>query len=321
MENYSKDVTVIVRSAGERTEKVCEKLILEQGIQPTDLFVVREVPFSKAMKVSFEKGIRQGKKWTLCIDADVLIRRDAIQTMVELAEKQPDRVCEVQGLVMDKFFSGPREAGNHLYRTSLLNKVIGHIPREGTDIRPETHALNRMKEDGYNWVNIPYIVGIHDDEQYNFDIYRKAFVHAVKHLQYADLFIPHWKKNAHLDQDFAVALQAFSDSIRNSDDVFINRTQNLYKDYFDRTGFDEKGVLNDAVYTSELVDERIQNWEIDQKYYDHFPDRLGMDTQKDVFIRKIKSSYHNRGALKTLILTVSKGMEELGKKIGSRIPE
>jgi len=321
MEHYSEDVTVIIRSAGERTEKVCEKLIIEQGIPLKDLIVVKEVPFSKAMKVSFEHGIKQGKKWTLCIDADVLLRSDAIQTMVELAEKQPDRVCEIQGLVMDKFFSGPREAGNHLYRTSLLNKVIDHIPQEGKDIRPETHALNRMKEDGYNWVNVPYVVGIHDDEQYNFDIYRKAFVHAVKHLQYADLFIPYWKKNAKFDHDFLVAIQAFSDSIRNSGDVYINRSQNLYKDYFDEAGFDEKSVLNDIVYTSKLIDERIDNWQIDQKYYDYFPNKLGLDTQRDVFIRKIKSSFNNRGVSKTLILTVSKGLEELGKKIGSRIPE
>lgn len=321
MEYYSKDVTVIVRSAGERTEKVCEKLILEQGIQEKDLAVVKEVPFSKAMKVSFEHGIKKGKKWTFCIDADVLLRKGSIQKMTELAESQPERVCEIQGLVMDKFFSGPREAGNHLYRTSLLKEVIDRIPEEGTDIRPETHALNRMKEDGYDWVSVPYIVGIHDDEQFNFDIYRKAFVHAVKHLNYADLLIPHWKKNSKSDQDFNVALQAFSDSIRNSDDVFINRSQNLYKDYFDQTGFDEKNVLNDIVYSTELIDEKIQSWQINEKYYDYFPNRMGMDTQADVFIRKMKSSYHSRGALKTAILTVSKGLEELGKKIGNRIPE
>jgi hypothetical protein len=321
MEYYSKDATVIIRSAGERTEKVCEKLILEQGIQERDLAVVKEEPFSKAMKVSFEHGIKQGKKWTFCIDADVLLRKGAIQKMIELAESQPERVCEIQGLVLDKFFSGPREAGNHLYRTSLLNKVIDRIPGEGTDIRPETHALNRMKEDGYDWVSVPFIVGIHDDEQFNFDIYRKAFVHAVKHLHYADLLIPHWKKNSKSDQDFKVALQAFSDSIRNSDDVFINRSQNLYSDHFNQTGFDEKGVLDAELYSAEFIDEKIQNWQINDKYYDYFPNRLGMDTQADVFIRKVKSSYHSRGALKTAILTVSKGLEELGKKIGKRIPE
>lgn len=315
------NTTIIIRSVNERTEQLCKKLILEQSIEQEDLFIVREVPFSRSMKKSFQIGIDRGKKWTFCVDADVLLRRDSIQKMIRFAEQQPSNVCEIQGLVLDKFFSGPRGAGNHLYRTSLLKKVIEKIPKEGVDIRPETHALNRMKEDGYPWKNIPYLVGIHDDEQYNLDIYRKAFVQAVKHLDRADLLIHHWKKNIENDQDYKVALRAFSDSIQNTEDVFINSEQNLYQELFRRAGFSEKGELDTSSISLNDIEEKIQNWETDAKYYDYFPHSQGLNSQSDVVTRKLKSSFKKRGFLKTFLLTASQTLIILGEKLGSRIPE
>ncbi len=44
--NSFNDTTVIIRSAGERTEQLCKKLILEQGVPELQVFVVREVPCS-----------------------------------------------------------------------------------------------------------------------------------------------------------------------------------------------------------------------------------------------------------------------------------
>ena len=55
-----------------------------------------------------------------------------------LAEQQAKKVCEVQGYVLDKFYVGPRTAGNHPYRTSLSPKMIENIQYEGEDGRPET---------------------------------------------------------------------------------------------------------------------------------------------------------------------------------------
>jgi hypothetical protein len=37
--------TLFIRAAGERTEKLCKKLILEQCVPESWVFVVREVPF------------------------------------------------------------------------------------------------------------------------------------------------------------------------------------------------------------------------------------------------------------------------------------
>src|SRR6056297_1819677 len=121
------NVIVIIRAAGERTEELCKKLILEQGIAEEYVKIIHEVPFSAALKKSYELGIESGKKWTFCVDADVLLRPHSVRKLTELADKQPENVCEIQGYMMDKFFGGIRRGGVHLYRSSLLPLVLQNI--------------------------------------------------------------------------------------------------------------------------------------------------------------------------------------------------
>lgn len=316
-----KDITVIIRSVNERTEQLCKKLLVDQGVLEENLHLIREVPFSAAMRKSFQIGIENKKRWTLCVDADVLSRSGAVQKLVEHAETKKENICEVQGYMLDKFFGGIRRGGFHLYRTSLLPKVIECIPKEGVDIRPESRTLKEMAKRGYPRAVVPYIVGIHDDEQYNYDIYRKAFVQAVKHLNKADLLVSHWKENADKDPDFKVALVAFSDSIRNTEPVFIDTEQNLYKEKFKRAGFNEKEELNIDTVSLQDIEEKINTWNASEKYYDYYPDRDGLDNQKTIAVRKIRQSFKSRGVGKTALLILSQGFTGLGKKLGSRIPE
>jgi hypothetical protein len=215
--------TIIIRSVGERTEALCKKLIIEQGVSEDAIFIINEAPFSKAMKVGFEIGIREKRPWTFCVDADVLLRPGSVLNMIRHAEKQPKNVCEIQGFVLDKFFGGARTAGVHLYRTSLLEKVLQEIPLEGVDIRPESFALNSMKKNGYPWYAVEELVGLHDFEQSNEDIFRKCFAQAHKHLNYTELFIPFWRSKSFLDEDYKIALAGFGEGIKHFGDVRIDK--------------------------------------------------------------------------------------------------
>lgn len=315
-----KNTTFIIRSVRERTEPLCKHLILEQGVYEEDVFVVREVPFSASMKRSFEIGIEQGKKWTFCIDADVLLRPRSIDKMLKFAEKQNNNVCEVQGFILDKFFAGPRQAGNHLYRTSLLPEVLRRIPEEGTDIRPESYTLAKMKKDGYPIAKYLGIIGTHDDEQYNFDIYRKAFVQAVKHLDRAELLITHWKNNINIDPDFTVALQAFSDSIKNTSEVFINHKQNLYMEMFEKAGFREKDPIEINLFTPESIENRINNWNIPDLYYKLHPNSQGLDSKVQSAKRRMASSIKKRGIFSTGLLILGNSFTRIGKSLIASIP-
>jgi hypothetical protein len=222
---------------------------------------------------------------------------------------------------MDKFFGGMRKGGFHLYRSSLLPIVIEQIPTEGENIRPESHTLNKMAEKGYPRAVVPYIIGTHDEEQYNFDIYRKAFVYAEKHLDKADLLISYWKKNSQNENDFKIALKAFSDSIVNTEQLYINRDQSLYQQKFSESGFKEKKKLDINSISLDDIEQRIQRWDTDDKYYDEFPDSEGFDSTKDLFIRKIKNSIKKRGLGTTLLLMISQSFTKMGDKLAQRIPE
>jgi len=164
---------VIIRSADERTTELCRQLVSEE-VPNKNIQIIREAPFTKAVRKTFELGIERGLPWTLAIDADVLIRPEAIIDLLRFSEKADDNIFEFQGLVLDKLFSTYRPAGNHLYRTSLLHKAIDYIPCDGLSGRPETTTLRNMESQGHPWILSDIIFGIHDYEQYYRDIYKST---------------------------------------------------------------------------------------------------------------------------------------------------
>jgi hypothetical protein len=199
------DVTVIVRTIGERSEAACRQLLARQV--PADrLFVVNAVPFSAAVAETYRLGIAQHRPWTLCIDADVLVSSTAVADLIRCTRDVPETLFEVQGLVVDKFFGSLRPAGNHLYRTSLLPRALELIPPDGVDLRPETFTIYRMAERGYPWIQATCVVGLHDFEQWQTDVFRKAFLHAHKHEKFLGALVREWRRQSEDDDDFQVAL-------------------------------------------------------------------------------------------------------------------
>ena len=45
-----KDTIFVIRSVGERTEQLCEKLLIDQDIPLKNIQIIREAPFSAALK-------------------------------------------------------------------------------------------------------------------------------------------------------------------------------------------------------------------------------------------------------------------------------
>ena len=283
--NYD-DVVIIIRAAGERTEGLCKKLILDQGVQSDKIHLIHEVPFSAALRKSYEIGIESGCRWTLCVDADLLLRPGSISEIITRAEKKTRNICEVQGFMLDKFFGGIRKGGIHLYRSETLPEVMKQIPPEGVTMRPESQTLHNMKKLGYSRSEISYVVGLHDEEQYNSDIYRKVFVHGVKHTKRIPLFVEWWKENLQNDPDFKVALYALSDSIHSTEKIYIDKGQDLYAEMFSRSGFSEKEELNSEDFSLEWVEEKIVSWKSPGLYYSHFPNRDGYDSRFKGYLNK-----------------------------------
>ena len=217
------NITVVIRSVEERTTKLCEKLILKQGLSEDCVHVVKEVPFSKAMRVSYEIGIKSAKKWTYFIDADVLLKENSLNQILTIGETMPIEVFGLSGKLLDKLFGNTRSVGNHLFRTTYLNRMLDAIADYNEEtIRPESFAKNVLKGQGLKWVKHSMRLGLHDFEQHYHDIARKSFVHGRKHTDQLSEIVTFWLKNSDYDKDYQAALIGLSKGLIHQEKVKIN---------------------------------------------------------------------------------------------------
>ncbi len=215
------NVTVIIRSVGERTESLCYERLKAQ-ISEKNIHIVRETPFTEAVRKTFQIGMQENRKWTFAIDADVVILPDAIEKLVAFAETAKYDVFLVIGPVIDKFLESPRAVGYHFYRTQWITHATAFIPDPQLAIRPETHVRDRMKEKGFSYIKADFILGHHDFEQYYRDIYRKCFIHSKKHYKEVLKVLPKWNEMAGTDPDYRVAIAGFNDGIKYQGAVSID---------------------------------------------------------------------------------------------------
>lgn len=259
-----KDLTVIIREANERTLPLCREL-LESEFGKDKVVVVSEVPFTKALKKTYEIGIERGCPWTLVIDADVLIREGAIEYLLRVAESVDSNVFEIQGKVLDKLIGGARDAGNHLYRTAHLREAITKIPHKNNSARPEYDTIRRMRSEGFPYLVLDVIVGLHDYEQCFCDVYRKAFFHTHKHAQEMPYWESMWRKLSHCDDDYKVALKGAIDgkeySGRVLSDVRLFHSVEFAK-ILNGLGLEEKSELPSNYWSLQDVASIVRN---------HFP--------------------------------------------------
>ena len=262
---YINDVTVVIRSVGERTEASCRHLLAQQ-IPEENIITVSTSPLPAAVAASYRAGIERGLPWTVCIDADVLVRPHVVSELLKVAYELPAEVFEVQGILLDKFFGVRRPAGNHLYRTSLLSRALDLIPPVGVDIRSEYYAKKRMVELGHPWVETPLVLGLHDFEQYYRDIFRKCYIHAHKHSKHLPLLVEYWRRMASQDDDYRVALWGLSagiaDGIADSSKVHVDARRDYgFSKWMQAEELVEKQALEACQITPEWIDQTLTEWE------------------------------------------------------------
>lgn len=218
------NVAVIVRSSGERTEQLCVRLVKQQ-VPEEHVVVIHERPFSQALRRGFEIGIDFDLEWTVCLDADILLRPNALQTLVTLIEQQPTSVLGGHGRILDKFFGRLRYAGPHLYRTSLLDRALQYIPDADVSLRPETHVKKLMSSQGHGWAQFDQVMAVHDFEQYYRDIYRKMIVRANKGPEQVGHLLFRAQAHSRADTDFLVCLWGLRVGMARDEDVKLDAYQ------------------------------------------------------------------------------------------------
>ena len=200
-----KRVHWVVRGVGERTTTACRTLVAEAaGGAPVEL--IREVPFERAVRRTWESGRESGKEWTVCLDADVLVDPSALRSLLGEALATDAATFCVQGLVLDYLIPVLRPAGIHLYRNSYAAEALACIPEPGTSARPETATNLRLIDRHRVFRQSATVIGVHDFGQAYIDLYRKGLVHAQKHADVWPLLAANWHRRAPTEPDIQAAL-------------------------------------------------------------------------------------------------------------------
>lgn len=258
------NVTVIIRNVGERTLDSCHKIISNQ-INTDNIFVINEVPFSKAVLKTFQIGIERKKEWTLVIDADLLLKDNAIKEMITKAKTKSEKLYVYQGMILDYLFGTYRFGGPHLYKTSVLPKALKIVENNLLEIRPESFTYKELAKKDYITYCDNVCYAIHDFEQDYKDYYRKGFFHGKKALDDQLLsLIKQCKENISKDSNYEFAMHGLFDGLVFEEEIevdinFFNNMQKKNKSVSDIIN-KSKGTLNlEPNYVASIIDKHKKN--------------------------------------------------------------
>jgi len=240
----SENLHVIVRAAGERTaDYCCAELVRQTSANSVDR--VELTPFWRTLREGLERGLKSGAPWILSVDADVIPATDTVSRVTDWMSRSDDKVGVISGMIQDKLMGCIRFGGIRLYRSSIIPLVLQLMPDQGDNVRPESCAISRLVEQGWQHITLPDLVGLHDYEQYYHDIYRKAFLHIQKHGARAARFLDLWMAGAKHDDDFRAALAGAADALLWQDNIDCDASHAVYqnKATLKRLGLVEKADL------------------------------------------------------------------------------
>lgn len=176
------EIIIILRSVGERTEKQCKRLLEDIFLEENIVVINNVTPFSAMLEKAYNIGIKKKKKYTLMVDADILLDRDRTYeflNQVEIIQKDHGPFFVTEPIVYDRFRLNYISAGVHLYYTELLMYAIPYA--NNMSLRPETTVIRAMAKKGFHSIIIPVVIGLHDYFQYYKSIVKKGMLFSKKH--------------------------------------------------------------------------------------------------------------------------------------------
>jgi hypothetical protein len=204
-------LTVVVRSASERTEELCVSSIRAQSA--AEVTLIRERPFLSALRTSIRLGIEGAREFTLCVDADIVLAPGAIARMLTHLRAAPGAFFAC-GSLLDRYYGEPKLRGTHLYRTRFLEEAALAIPNSEAVERPETAMKNVLLGRGRTSVFInDRLLGLHGYGQYYADTFRTIACRGQKSREQFMWLMERFAQGSAHDIDLRVALWALTESV------------------------------------------------------------------------------------------------------------
>lgn len=232
---------IVVRAAGERTEKKCIRLAKKQG----QVHVIRAVPFGEAVRQTYLFGKDLNQKWLPVVDADVQLYPGVLRRAISRLNQLPNNLFCLDGKTDDKIFLQKRRAGIHIYRVRYLKKALRFI--DNNHIKPESRCRRAMNEIGFKTHTGKVVFGKHDYDQYYRDLWRKAVCQtrklAGKIRKYPGIK-KKWREMSKSDIDFFIIYYAHFYGMKYVDKILIDcRLDFEAEKYLKKLGIVEKGLL------------------------------------------------------------------------------
>ena len=171
-------LSIVVRSAGERTAVPVEQLLCQHSHQ---VFQAAGQPFEETLRKAYQFGRDVQAEWTIMLDGDVIPLLSALEGLRDEAKTYAPNVLGSSAKTFDQLLGRCRYVGVRVFRTELLPELESNIPSPGRQIRPETYA-HRMLEASSAWKHVKsqVICGLHGFEQYLVDVFATSFTLAQK---------------------------------------------------------------------------------------------------------------------------------------------
>ena len=313
----NQDTIAVIRGVGERTLPMCRAL-LEIQLPSERIHLASAVPFETTLEHCYEIGIASGAKWMLTVDADVLMFPGSVSTLIDAATEMPACYAQLEGRIFDKILGTYRQAGHRIYRTSILKTARQLIPDAGTAIRPEHETLQRLGKRGHPSRRISEVIGLHDFEQYYKDLYRKSFVHAIKHYPKAREILQRCAKNREADTDFNIIRRAVHDGLESTEQISIDKSKfDSRSDVALRDlGLDEKQPL--------IINAPINFIENLEKSITEIPTKLPTtdihrcNVSELPFVKRVAQRFSEQGVAASILGALANRCEQASAKLSKR---
>lgn len=181
-------IGAIVRSVGERTEKLCLES-LRTALPEKDVVLIRDVsPFLNTLKACYEAAIKHKFDWYLLVDADMVMKDGWYSLIIHKLQATPNTYLYWEFTFRLKDLVEPKNIDaihvvNGRYSEELLrsaNKVKNGMKPEGSvrdDMINRTGAKRLITKD---------VIAYHGYEQYLLDVYYRFYNRACRDPKYVE---------------------------------------------------------------------------------------------------------------------------------------
>lgn len=212
--NFNFGLAFVVRSVGERTESLCIDLLEQYRCEEDSLSIIRQQTHADAVEGTLRIAADQPQQWTVAVDADMLLYPTAVDTIRRELMSAHSASSVVHFAVSDKLYRMKRWGVTVFRRDAAAEAVpILRSLREQRNLKIERALIKKLESQGRKVEFSRTDVALHDFLQYYADLYRKAYLNAVRNPAITRRAHRPWKRISAVDRDYAAILKGSEDAL------------------------------------------------------------------------------------------------------------